>query len=79
MLIFAPMKRIFLTIVTLFTVISVFGSGTESVQKEKKGKEIEVWQAQGPLGLTTPSTLDTTVDYFRTNDIAFKRTIAFKV
>ena len=72
------MKRIFLTIVTLFTVISVFGSGTESAKKENKGKEIEVWQAKGPLGLTTPSTLDTTVDYFRTNDVAFKRTIAFQ-
>lgn len=78
MLIFAPMKRIFLTIVTLFTVISAYSAETGAATKGKKGKEIEVWQAKGPLGLTSPSTLDTTVDYFRTNDIAFKRTIAFQ-
>ncbi len=72
------MKRIFLTIITLFTVTAAFADETNAAASGKKSKEIEVWQAKGPLGLTSPSQLDTTADNFRSNDIAFSRTIAFQ-
>lgn len=70
------MKRIFFTIATIFSAISVIGA--EANGDASKNKRMNVWQADGPLGLTKPSTLDTLLGNYHINDLALHRTIAFQ-
>lgn len=67
------MNKTGLTIAFLISSLSVIGA-ENNASKDK----IRVWQAEGPLGLTKPATIDTTLHNYHVNDLALQRTIAFQ-
>lgn len=72
------MNKYLLSIATSIIVIEAIGATAETTGKAQTENKIKVWQANGPLGLSKPTDLDTTLEMYHINDLALHRTIAFQ-